>query len=89
MATDGFTPGRYLAHVLWGSLLFSALAILAALLGLLIQWIDSWAGDRALTQVLTIVKYGILTIDVVMLMAVLISAAIHFISSGFRRRRHK
>lgn len=82
---DHFKPGKYLAHVAWAAVLFTALALLAAGVGKLIQWIATWADDDALITVLTAAKYGILGIDIAMLFVVLITAAWHFVRSMFRR----
>lgn len=81
---DHYGFGKYLAHLASAAGLFTALAVLAGLLGLLIKWIDSWAQDPLLTKVLTTVKYGILGLDVTLLAIVLLISSGRFVKHLFR-----
>lgn len=73
---------RLLAHLVGGAILFFMFALLAALLSLFIQWLSTWVNDSQTIAVLTWAKYGILVMDVVLLIIVGYRAIRHFWKGG-------
>lgn len=73
---------RLLAHLVGGAVLFLLFAMLAGALSVFIEWLSTWVNDEQTIAVLTWAKYGILVMDVVLLMIVGYRAIKHFWKGG-------
>jgi len=71
------TLGRFTGHVVVGAILFLVVAVVAAAVGVALEYINSWTNDAFLAVVLLVTKYAILGADLVLLLATLGYAIAH------------